>query len=175
MQLPIVPVKYCSHLKGKKPSQITDDMLIKVSGGGKMEKCAGAAWEAMVTAAKTDGIILKPTSSGDQFRSIAQQKAGFLIRYSEHEIVGASTRTYDGKKWWLKPHNAPLAAPNDDAKTCSKHMLGLAVDVANANGKILNWLVANEQKFGFSHEVVPEEPWHIRYTAGDDIPEAVKQ
>ena len=28
--------------------------------------------------------------------------------------------------------------------------------------------------FGFSWEVVPEEPWHIRYTAGDNVPPAVQ-
>jgi len=66
-----------------------------------------------------------------------------------------------------------LAAPNDDPKNCSRHMLGLAVDVANANGKILQWLLDNEDKFGFSHEV-QSEPWHIRYVAGDTVPQLVK-
>ena len=65
-----------------------------------------------------------------------------------------------------------MAAPNDDSKTCSRHMLGLAVDVANANGKILKWLLDNEDRFGFSHEV-QSEPWHIRYVAGDNVPVAV--
>jgi LAS superfamily LD-carboxypeptidase LdcB len=32
----------------------------------------------------------------------------------------------------------------------------------------------NIAKFGFSWEVVPAEPWHIRYVAGDATPEAVK-
>jgi hypothetical protein len=31
----------------------------------------------------------------------------------------------------------------------------------------------NIAKFGWSWEVLPEEPWHIRYVAGDNIPEAV--
>jgi peptidoglycan hydrolase-like protein with peptidoglycan-binding domain len=39
--------------------------------------------------------------------------------------------------------------------------------------KRLNWLIANVKKFGFSWEVVPEEPWHIRYVCGDAMPEAV--
>jgi hypothetical protein len=42
-------------------------------------------------------------------------------------------------------------------------MLGIAVDVANANGKILEWMKLNIAAFGFSWEVVPEEPWHIRW------------
>lgn len=157
---------------GKKPSEITANILRKTVSGGKMELCAADAWDAMVAAAKTDGITLKPTSLGDQFRSIEQQKTSFLQRYSKKPVKGTGTRTYNGQKWWLKKGFAPLAAPNDNAKTCSKHMLGLAVDVANANGTILKWLLKNEDRFGFSHEV-QSEPWHIRYVSGNNVPETV--
>jgi len=174
MKYPVVAIKFCSHIKGKKPSEITNDVLRKCSGGGKMELCAADAWDAMVAAAATDGIILKPTSLGDQFRSIEQQKTAFLQRYRKEPVANSTSRTWNGRKWWLKRGFAPLAAPNDDPKTCSRHMLGLAVDVANASGKILDWLLANEDKFGFSHEV-QSEPWHIRYVAGDDVPVAVKE
>jgi LAS superfamily LD-carboxypeptidase LdcB len=174
MPYPVVAIKFCSHIKGKKPSEITNDVLRKCSGGGKMELCAADAWDAMVAAAAKDGITLKPTSLGDQFRSIEQQKTAFLQRYRKEPVANSTSRTWNGRKWWLKRGFAPLAAPNDDPKTCSRHMLGLAVDVANANGKILDWLLANEDKFGFSHEV-QSEPWHIRYVAGDDVPAAVKE
>lgn len=174
MPYPVVEVKYCSHLAGKKPSEVTPDILRKTVSGGKMELCAADAWDGMVAAAAKDGITLKPTSLGDQFRSIEQQKAAFLQRYRKEPVANSTSRTWNGQKWWLKKGLAPLAAPNDDAKTCSRHMLGLAVDVANANGKILEWLLANEDKFGFSHEV-QSEPWHIRYVAGDDVPAAVKE
>jgi LAS superfamily LD-carboxypeptidase LdcB len=173
LKLFVTPFKPCTHLKGKKPSEVTPAMLRKSIGGGSLELCVADAWEALVAAAKADGVILTPTSSGDMFRSIAQQKRGFLQRYQQEPIVGASTRTYNGKKWFLKPKNAPLAAPNDDAKTCSKHMLGVAVDVASSNGKRLEWMFNNIAKFGWSWEVVPDEPWHIRYVAGDDTPQAV--
>ena len=174
MPYPVVAIKFCSHIKGKKPSEITNDVLRKCSGGGKMELCAADAWDAMVAAAAADGITLKPTSLGDQFRSIEQQKTAFLQRYRKEPVANSTSRTWNGRKWWLKRGFAPLAAPNDDPKTCSRHMLGLAVDVANASGKILDWLLANEDKFGFSHEV-QSEPWHIRYVAGDDVPAAVKE
>ena len=174
MPYPVVTVKYCSHLAGKKPSQVTPDILRKTVSGGKMELCAADAWDAMVAAAAKDGVTLKPTSLGDQFRSIDQQKAAFLQRYRKEPVANSTSRTWNGQKWWLKKGLAPLAAPNDDPKTCSRHMLGLAVDVANASGKILEWLLANENKFGFSHEV-QSEPWHIRYVAGDDVPAAVKE
>jgi LAS superfamily LD-carboxypeptidase LdcB len=173
LKLFIKPVKPCKHIKGKKPSEILPAMLRKVVGGGSLELCAADAWEAMVAAAKADGVKLAPTSLGDLFRSIEQQKRGFLQRYQQEPIEGASTRTYNGKKWFLKKGNAPLAAPNDDAKTCSKHMLGIAVDVPGANGARLEWMFNNIAKFGWSWEVLPEEPWHIRYVAGDNIPEAV--
>jgi hypothetical protein len=51
---------------------------------------------------------------------------------------------------------------------------GIAVDVSDAgNPKRLNWLIANVKDFGFSWEVVPEEPWHLRYVCGDNVPAAV--
>lgn len=50
----------------------------------------------------------------------------------------------------------------------------MAVDVHTAGEpKRLKWLIANVRKFGFSWEVVPEEPWHLRYTEGDNPPPAV--
>jgi peptidoglycan hydrolase-like protein with peptidoglycan-binding domain len=38
----------------------------------------------------------------------------------------------------------------------------------------LNWLIANVKEFGFSWEVVPSEPWHLRYVNGDNAPASVK-
>jgi LAS superfamily LD-carboxypeptidase LdcB len=137
-------------------------MLRDITGGGKMHHCAARAWEAMVAKAKADGVVLKPTSAGDTFRSIAQQTAGFLQRYSETDTGTGVTRTYQGKKWFLKKGMAPLASPEDDPTKCSKHMLGIAVDVANSSGDRLDWMKANIGSFGFSWEVVPQEPWHIR-------------
>ena len=173
MFYPVVAVKFCKHLVGKKPSEIGVDILKKCSGGGKMELCAADAWNAMVLAAAKDNVVLKPTSIGDQYRSIEQQTRSFLQRYQKEPVTNSSTRTWNGVKWWLKKGFAPLAAPNDDAKTCSRHMLGLAVDVANANGKILGWLLKNETKYGFSHEI-QSEPWHIRYVAGNNSPQPVQ-
>lgn len=172
MPLVVAPIKFCNHLAGKKPSEVSPDILRKTVSGGKMELCAADAWDAMVAAAKLDGITLKPTSLGDQFRSIEQQRTAFLQRYQKEPVANSTSRTWNRRKWWLKRGFAPLAAPNDDPRTCSRHMLGLAVDVANANGKILKWLVDNNDKFGFSHEV-QSEPWHIRYVAGNDVPAAV--
>ena len=169
----VLPIHWCEHLKGKKPSEITPAMVAPITGGGKLEKCAAAAWEEMVVAAQADGVVLKPTSAGDTLRSIAQQTAGFVSRYQKEPIAGASTKTWNGAKWYLKKGMAMLATPYDDPANDkargSKHLYGIAVDVANANGKILAWLLENEVKFGFSHEVLGDangkgaEPWHIRF------------
>ena len=171
---PVRDIHWCEHLKGKKPSQITPEMVVAVSAGGKLERCAAAAFEEMATAAKADGIILKATSAGDTLRSIAQQTAGFQQRYQEAPIAGASTKTWNGKTYYLKPGMAMLATPYDDPANAkargSRHLYGIAIDIKNANGAILHWLVANEVRFGFSHEVLGDangkgaEPWHIRYT-----------
>jgi hypothetical protein len=65
---------------------------------------------------------------------------------------------------------AMLATPGK-----SQHNLGLAVDVHSASEpKRLNWLIANVKEFGFSWEVVPSEPWHLRYVNGDNVPASVK-
>jgi LAS superfamily LD-carboxypeptidase LdcB len=128
----------------------------------------------MAIAAKAEGIILKSTSSGDTLRSVSQQEAGFRSRYTKEVIPNASTKTWNGEKWYLKPGMAMLATPYDDPADAkargSRHLYGIAIDIKNANGAILQWLLANEVRFGFSHEVLGDangkgaEPWHIRFT-----------
>lgn len=153
---------------GTKPGRLPDDLLVKVDGG-RLHWRAANAWKAMKSAAANDGIELKPTSAGDLYRSYDSQLSAFRQRYVEREIPGQSTRTFEGKKYWLKKGMAPLAAPGT-----SQHNSGLAVDVHTASGTRLQWMVANCAKYGWSWEVVPQEPWHIRYTEGDNVPEAVQ-
>ena len=164
---PVRPIRWCEHLKGKKPSEITPAMVAPITGGGKLEKCAASAWEEMVVAAQAEGIVLKPTSAGDTLRSIAQQTAGFTSRYQKEPIAGASTKKWNNETWYLKKGMAMLATPGK-----SQHNLGIAVDVSTASGPRLAWMLANEHLFGFSHEV-QSEPWHIRYTQGNQVPPAV--
>ena len=166
----IVPVKLPVSLKNVDPGKLHPSLLRKIPQGGQLHYLAADAWNAMVDAAKADGIELKPTSSGDSYRSYDSQKAGFLKRYQLQPIPGRSTKTFEGKTWYLKKGMAMLATPGK-----SQHNLGLAIDIHTASEKKrLNWLIANVRKFGFSWEVVPSEPWHIRYTEGDTVPQAVK-
>jgi hypothetical protein len=166
----IVPVVLPKDLKGIEPGKLPANLLKAVPGGGKMHWIAACAWTAMVEKAKAEGVVLKPTSSGDTYREYEFQKRGFLSRYQLQPIPGQSTKTFEGKKWYLKKGMAMLATPGK-----SNHNLGLAVDVHSASEpKRINWLIANVKEFGFSWEVVPSEPWHIRYVCGDNIPASVK-
>jgi hypothetical protein len=166
----IVPVVLPKDLKGIEPGKLPANLLKAVPGGGKMHWIAACAWSAMVEKAKAEGVELKPTSSGDTYRDYESQKKGFLTRYTLDKVDGTSTKTFEGKTWYLKKGMAMLATPGK-----SQHNLGLAVDVHSASEpKRLNWLVANVKEFGFSWEVVPSEPWHLRYVCGDNAPAAVK-
>jgi hypothetical protein len=166
----IVPVVLPKDLKGIEPGKLPANLLKAVPGGGKMHWIAASAWTAMVEKAKAAGVELKPTSSGDTYRTYESQKSGFLTRYTLDKVEGTSTKSFEGKTWYLKKGMAMLATPGK-----SQHNLGLAVDVHSASEpKRINWLIANVKEFGFSWEVVPSEPWHLRYVSGDNIPASVK-
>jgi len=167
----VVPVKQPADLKGVQPGKLPEALLRPAAGGGKLHWLTAAAWGAMVEAAKAEGIELKPVSAGDTYRTYESQLTAFKQRYTK-EPNGNSTRTFEGVKWYKKdPKLASLAAPGT-----SQHNTGLAVDVHTAGEpKRLKWLIGNVRKFGFSWEVVPEEPWHLRYTEGDNPPAAVAE
>jgi hypothetical protein len=168
--LPIIPVTLCSCLKNAKPGELPEKLLRKIEGKGKLHHCAANAYEAMDAAANAEGIDLSPTSPADTYRTLAVQEYGFYQRYTTKVIAGQKPRIYQGKAWYLKKGMAMLAVPGS-----SRHNLGIAIDIANANGARLEWLKKNAVSFGFSWEVVPSEPWHLRYVAGDKTPERVKQ
>lgn len=165
----IVPIVMPADLKGVEPGKLPESLLRPIPGGGKLHWLAANAWNAMVAKAKADGLELKPTSSGDLYRSYESQLASFKQRYVLEKIEGTSTKSFEGKTWYLKKGMAMLATPGK-----SNHNLGIAVDVHSAGEpKRLNWLIANVKDFGFSWEVVPSEPWHLRYVCGDNPPPAV--
>jgi LAS superfamily LD-carboxypeptidase LdcB len=169
---PVVPVKLCSCLKGVKPGELPAKLLRGIEGKGKLHHCAADAYEAMDAAANAAGIDLSPTSQADTYRSLETQEYGFYQRYTDKpknkKLMKQKPRIYKGKAWYLKKGMAPLAVPGT-----SNHNLGIAIDIANASGARLAWLLANEHLYGFSHEL-DSEPWHIRYVAGDATPDAVK-
>lgn len=167
----IVPITMPADLRGVTPGKLDNSLLRSIPGGGKLHWLAAAAWMSMVEAARADGVELKPTSAGDTYRDYETQKRGFLTRYQLAPIKGTSTKEFEGKTWYLKKGMAMLATPGK-----SNHNLGLAVDVHSAaEPRRIKWLIDNVAKFGWSWEVVPSEPWHIRYVAGDKVPAAVAE
>jgi LAS superfamily LD-carboxypeptidase LdcB len=72
----------------------------------------------------------------------------------------------NGQTYFLRDGFAPSSTPG-----ASTHGWGLAIDIANASGKRLEWLLdGNAQKFGWSWQVKngPQaEPWHLQYVCGD--------
>ena len=168
---PVVPVKLCSCLKGVKPGELPAKLLRGIEGKGKLHHCAADAYEAMDAAANAAGIDLSPTSQADTYRSLETQEYGFYSRYTDTPkpaLMKQKPRIYKGKAWYLKKGMAPMAVPGT-----SNHNLGIAIDIKDASGNRLAWLLANEHLYGFSHEL-DSEPWHIRYVAGDATPDAVK-
>lgn len=169
---PVRPVKLPADLKGVTPGKLPDNLLRGIEGKGKLHHLAADAYEAMDEAANADGIDLSPTSQADTYRSLETQEYGFFQRHTDKptpKMMKQKPRVYKGKLWYLKPKMAPMAVPGT-----SNHNLGIAIDIAHASGKRLEWLLANEHKYGFSHEL-DSEPWHIRYVDGDDVPQAVKE
>ena len=169
---PVVKVVLCSHLKGVKPGELDPSLLRGIEGKGKLHHCAADAYEAMDAAANAEGIDLSPTSQADTYRSLETQEYGFYSRYTDKpgpKLRKQTPRIYKGKAWYLKKGMAPMAVPGT-----SNHNLGIAIDIANASGARLKWMLANAHKFGFSWEV-QSEPWHLRFVTGDATPDAVKQ
>lgn len=163
--LPVLKLVLPKDLKDQKPGDINKDLLVTVKPHGQLHHLAANAYHALRAKALADGLPhFRATSPGDTYRTLELQTRGFLQRYQVQPIEGTSTRTWEGKTWYLKKGMAPLAAPGT-----SNHNLGLAIDIAEASGDRLKWMLANCAKFGWSWEV-QSEPWHIRYVAGDKTP-----
>ncbi len=174
---PVLPIILPADLKNAKNGELNQDILREIkSPKGKMHRLAATAWNAMQLDAYFNGIELKQV--GD-YRSLARQEEMFKDRYqlTPTDRRPQVTRRYQNKTWYLKKGKAPSASPGT-----SNHGLGLAVDVADASGKRLEWLLgdgfltSNALKYGFSWEVREgpnAEAWHIRYVCGDNLPKSV--
>jgi hypothetical protein len=182
MSFPVLTLHRPSVLNGQVNGRLPESILSSTPGQAqgstvRLVLPAARAWRALCAAAKKDGHVLKTGSPDASYRTYEQQKKLFKERYTNHDN-GTTPKHWQGKKWYLT-QGAQAATPGH-----SNHGLGLAIDtgVENDNDPFVNaigadhpalkWLVTNEHRFGFSHEV-QSEPWHIRYVAGDQIPETV--
>ena len=170
---PVLPIIMPSDLEGQKNGEISAALLRDIKApNGKLHSLAATAWNALQLAAYFDGIELKHVGA---YRPLSQQVALFKTRYEDKPNFRKPqvTRKYDGKVWWLKQGYAPSATPGN-----STHGLGLAIDVASASGKRLDWLLGDGYttsealKYGFTWAVADPknpnfEPWHLQYVTGD--------
>ena len=179
MLYPVLPIIMPSDLAGVPNGKLPPKLLRNIQAPkGQLHSLAATAWNAMQLAAYFDGIELKHVGA---YRPLSEQMALFMNRYalSPTGRTPQVTRTYLGKTWYLKKGMAPAGVPGT-----SNHGIGLAIDIANASGKRLDWLLgdgfatSNALKYGFTWEVAdPKNPnfeqWHIRYVCGDKLPQAV--
>lgn len=179
--LPVVDITKSSLLNGQTNGKLSPNILRTVNGqaGGAdvtLVVPASRAWVALCAAAKSAGHILKATSTADSYRTYEQQKTIFLARYRLQYKANTDTKWWEGQRWY-KWYGAIAAAPGT-----SNHGWASAVDTGeeedsdpyaeSLDSATLNWLIVNERRFGWSHEL-QSEPWHLRYFAGDSIPSAV--
>ena len=186
MKFPIVKITKPSNLRGVTNGDLPEGLLRSVGKGGLLHVNAARAFEALRADAEKHGFGLTYTWGGT-YRSYQRQVSLFERRYDRNFVEGRNvktgSRTWNGVKYWKRSGVAAAATPGT-----SNHGWGLAVDMAldsdrsdgldpdNAVyiGPALNYLYANAERFGFSWEL-QSEPWHLRYVAGDEIPEAVRE
>lgn len=194
--LPIAPLIMPSTLRGQQNGKLPDNLLVKIGvGNARMERTAARAFVAMFAEARTKGFNIKHV--GD-YRPYQQQLNLFLSRYEPVSFaVYSVTSSANRKKWdaatangyssvyWRKKKLANGSYPATAATPGnSNHGWGLALDIAEEYDNdtapdpirqaFVNWLINNAARYGISAEL-QSEPWHWRYVAGDNIPQAVRQ
>jgi len=173
----VLPIVMPTNLAGVENGKLPAHLLRNIKApNGQLHALAATAWNALQLAAYFDGIELKHVGA---YRPYEQQIALFRERYTASPTgrTPQVTRKYQNATWYLKKGMAPAGTPGT-----SNHGWGLAIDVADASGKRLEWLLgdgfatSNALKFGFTWEVkdgANAEAWHIRYVCGDKLPQAV--
>jgi len=182
MALPVHSITWPVVVVGRSNGELPASILVDTPGqaGGPIVRLvapAARAWRALSGTALAAGHVLKATSLSDSYRTLSVQEVIFCQRYTTTFLPDRPYRTWEGQRWYQKPGTAVAAVPG-----MSNHGWGVAVDVGeerdgdvgteSIDAATLAWLVANESRFGWSHEV-QSEPWHIRYWSGDTTPPAV--
>lgn len=182
MTLPVVPIVQSVLLEGLTNGRLPATALWDTPGLAdgptvRLISPAARAWRALTAAALLAGHTLKATSLVDSYRPYEVQERIFRARYRTVPMYSGQTyKTWNGERWYHW-YGAAAATPG-----WSNHGLGQAVDTGEESDgdlgtesldtETLNWLAANERRFGWSHEL-QSEPWHLHYFAGDAIPQAV--
>jgi D-alanyl-D-alanine carboxypeptidase len=179
MPLPFHSISRPAVLAGQNNGELPATLLSDVPGqrGGptvRLARPADRAWTALCAAALTAGHTLQATGRTDSYRPLEAQEDLFRERYTTTPLADRPSKIWKGQRWYQRPNTAEAAVPGT-----SNHGWALAVDTTNSESatddldtETLAWLVANEEQFGFSHEL-QSEVWHIHYFAGDAIPAKV--
>lgn len=182
MAYPVRAIVRPAVLEGTTNGKLPESILVTTRGqaGGvdvRLVSPAARAWRALCAAALAAGHTLKAVGPADSYRPYSVQERIFRQRYQLTPLSGRPTKTWEGRVWYQLPRTAVAAVPGT-----SNHGWGITVDTGEENdgdagaesldNPTLGWLLANEERFGWSHEL-QSEPWHIRYFAGDQIPQAV--
>jgi LAS superfamily LD-carboxypeptidase LdcB len=167
---PVRPVVKPADLTHAMNGLLRPDLLRKIGPtSGQLHRHAATAWNCLRLAAFFDGISMDHVGA---YRTLSRQTSLFKERYSLTPQGRNITRKVNGQTYYLRDGFAPSSSPG-----ASVHGLGLAIDVANASGDRLEWLLAgNAEKFGWSWQVAngPQaEPWHLQYWCGDKAPKGV--
>lgn len=159
-------------LDGQPNGRLPANLLAPTAGGDVMHHLAARAFNAMYAHAKRMGVTLTMT---DGYRDYDTQVRLFTSRYQlSYNPITCTTQSkvWGGRRWWKRRGVATAAAPGS-----SNHGWGLATDIATVDGSDgdddLRWLGEFAADYGFSWELLPEEPWHIRYVQAERIPGAV--
>ena len=168
---PVRPIVMPANLKDAMNGLLRPDVLRKIGPtSGQLHRNAATAWNCLSMAAFFDKISLDHVGA---YRTLGQQTTLFKQRYSLTPQGRNITRKMNGQTYYLRDGFAPSSTPG-----MSNHGWGLAIDIANASGDRLAWLLdGNAEKFGWSWEVKngPQaEAWHIRYVCGDAPPRGVR-
>lgn len=179
MLYPVKKFVLPEELQGVPNGDIPPALLSNIKPYGQLYWKAACAWNAMLAAAKVDGLDFSHVGA---LRTLKEQEQLFFARYTKKATkrVPQVTRTYKGKTWFLKEGMAPAGTPGT-----SKHGSGNACDIAavinkkvvsvGSSQKHVDWLVANAVKHGWSWEVAdPKNPnfeiWHLICFDADGLP-----
>jgi hypothetical protein len=180
MTYPVTRITNPKVLAGQSNGKLRPQTLVSVGlGRYVLVEPAARAFKAIRAAAWAAGVQLSVTGT---YRSYDSQVSLFRDRYTSRTPtkLDSKGKVWDGVRWY-RTKGAAAATPGT-----SNHGWGLAVDWAiDADGDLefewppksldrnaINWLLKNAGRFGWSWED-QTEPWHLRYVAGDRIPEAV--
>ena len=180
----VKPVKPLTILQGQDNGLLEESLLVTIKDVNTargldmtFNKVAAQAWNAMSLAARAAGFDLYPTDKGfGTYRTFNLQVAGFKNHYTKGDIPGRKHKQFPpGTVWSLNPGAEDAGTPGT-----SNHGTGNAIDVAfldnspRPNDKRSQWVLDNYESFGFSHEFDNmHDPRHIRYYAGDTLPDRV--